>query len=450
MSWRNLTIATAFLAIAGIAYAQNVSPPAPALSGTDSAKETSGQVTSSAPLGGIERRDVTGARSGALQYTISAYQSFDTGDVPGGNGTPETSGVSGTLGYTSSSARNQFGTTYSGGGAWSSQGSASNTYFQNFEVKDTMSFRRFTLTVLDDVSYLPQSPVGGGSGIPGVGDLSGILGFGTLAPTIAPNQTIFSQNAQRVSNATAGSVTLNLTGKTSVTALGSYGILRFVDTDGFDSKQEMAGMTVNHKFSARDTVGIKYAFSQFGYIETPVTIDAHQASLIYERVWSRRWRSDFAVGPEWVMGTEASTLPTSMNIAGNASVTYNLSSVTSFDLLYYRGITGGSGVLLGSRVDSVSLAAMHSFGRSWSASVTGAYSRNVGLTQDLLYTTKYAGAQLTRKFGRHFSGYFSYTAIDQSSSGAPFVAPINVLQGLFHVFGFGIQYTSLPVRVRGV
>jgi hypothetical protein len=283
-----------------------------------------------------------------------------------------------------------------------------------------------------------------------VGDLSGTLGFGTLNPTIAPSQTIFTQNSQRISNATAGSVTLSLTGRTAITALGSYGFLRFLDTDGYDSHQEMAGMTINHQFSARNKGGVKYTFTGFGYNDLPVKIDTHEVSLIYERLWSRRWRSDFEVGPQWYKSTQTSPLPTRVAVAGNASLTYNLSSVTSVDLRYFRGISGGSGVLIGSRVDTVSLAALHSFGRSWSASVTGAYSRNAGLLQDQLYTTKSAGAQLTRRLGRDFSCYFSYTAIDQSLSGAPFVAPVSVLQGLYHVFGFGIQFTPRPIRVHGV
>jgi len=459
MSWRNLRIAAAFLAIAGIVYAQddpgtsasgtssgNVgqrTPPEPATSNTDYS-------VSNAPLGGIERRDVPGAQPNVLRYTISANQSFETGAVASGSGTPETSGVSGTLAYTSSSARNQFGTTYSGGGGWSNQATTSNMNFQNFEVRDTLSLRRLILMASNVVSYSPQAPIGGSSGIPGVGDLSGILGFGTLSPTLAPSQTILSQNSQRISNASAGSVTLNLTGRTSVTALGSYGILQFLNAGGYDTHQEMAGTTVDHRLSARDTVGVRYTFMGFGYNEMPVTIDTHEASLVYERLWSRRWRSDFEVGPQWVESTETSSLPTHTYIAGSASVTYNLTSVTSADLRYTRGVSGGSGVVTGARLDTVALAAMHSFSRSWAASFNGTYSRNSGLVQDQLFTSKSVGAQLTRKLGRDLSCYFSYTAIYQSSSGAPFIAPVNVLQGLYHVFGFGVQFTSPPARVRGI
>ena len=197
MSWRHLTISTAFLVIACIAYAQDVPgtsaggasdggveprvAPAPAIG---DAEQSSGPVLSSAPLGGIERRDVPEAQASTLRYTISANQSFETGAVTSGNGTPETSGVSGTMAYISNSARNQFGATYSGGGGWSSQTTASNINFQNFELRDTLTLRRFTLMLSNNISYLPQSPIGGSSGIPGVGDLSGIVGFGTLSPTI--------------------------------------------------------------------------------------------------------------------------------------------------------------------------------------------------------------------------------------------------------------------------
>lgn len=463
MTWRRLTMATAFLAIAGIAYAQDVpgtpanstpiggfeqrDAPAPAIG---AAEEVPGPVVNWAPLGGIERRDVPGAKFSALRYTIRANQTFETGAVPNGTGTPVTSGVSGTLAYNSNSARNQFGTTYSGGGGWTNQTATSDVNFHNFELGDTLTLRRFTLTGLNVVSYLPQSPIGGSSGIPGMGDLSGTLGFGMLAPTIAPNQTILTQNSQRISNATAGSVMLNLTGRTSVTALGSYGILRFLDTGGYDMNQGMAGMSVNHRFSARDTVGVNYLFASFAYNDTSIKLNTHEAFLMYERLWSRRWRSDFKVGPQWVESTGTPSSQTHTYVAGSASITYDLTAVTSADLRYIRGVSGGSGVLTGSKVDTVELAAMHSFGRSWTASLIGSYSRNADLFLDQLFTTKSAGAQLTRKLGRDFSCYFSYTAVDQTSSGAQFGAPVNVLQGLYHVFGFGVEFTSRPVRIRGV
>ena len=459
MTWRSLTIVTAFLAVAGIVYAQDVpgisaggtlvggfeqrNAPEPAISGTDSA-------VSNAPLGGIERRDVFAAQSGALHYTISANQSFQTNAVSNRNGTPETTGASGTLAFASNSARNQLGTTYSGGGSWSSQATASNLIFQNFEVKDTLRLKRFTLMVLNDVNYSPQSPIGGGSGIPGVGDLSGSLGFGTISPTIAPDQTILTQESQRISNATAGSVMINLTGQTSVTALGSYSILRFLDTDGYDSHQKMAGLTVNHRFSARDTVGVKYTFTGLGYDDMPIILDTHEVSVIYERLWSRRWMSNFEVGPQWGESTQMSSVPNHTDIAGIASITYNHSSVTSADLHYTRGVGGGSGVIFGARVDTVAMAMTHSFGRTWSASFSGTYSRNAGILQNNLFTSKSAGAQLTRKLTRDSSCYFSYTAVAQSSSGASFVEPVSVLHGLYHTFGFGIQFASRPIRMRGV
>lgn len=415
------------------------------MSGAVSAGETSEEVMPSAPYGGIQRRDGPSEKSGVLHFIIGASQSLESGAVPSGSGTPETSTVSEALSYTSSLARNQFEMTDNGGAVWTNQGGGSNI-FENLEVMDTLRVRRMTLMVSDSASYLPQSPTVGNSGIPGVGDLNGTVGFGTLAPTIAPSQTIISDNSQRLSNVIAGSMTINMTGRTAITAMGSYGILRFVDADVLDSQQETAGLTISHRYSARNTVGVRYTLARFGYNDPPATLDSQEVSLSYERRWSRRWKSDFEIGPQWV--SEGSMLPVSLNIAGNASINYN-HGVSSLDLEYTRGVAGGSGVVQGTRVDSVSLAAVRSFGRSWSVGVSGAYSRNVELIQDEVFTSKYAGAQITHRIGR-WSGYFSYTAIEQSSPAIATAAPISVLQGLYHTFSVGIQYTSRPIRVRGL
>jgi hypothetical protein len=57
---------------------------------------------------------------------------------------------------------------------------------------------------------------------------------------------------------------------------------------------------------------------------------------------------------------------------------------------------------------------------------------------------KYGGAQATRKLGRYLTVFASYSAIDQSSSSS---LPINVLNQLEQVIGFGIGYSPRETRL---
>ena len=82
---------------------------------------------------------------------------------------------------------------YLGGGMLSNSGTASNGIIQSLNFADTLSFRRTTLTLIDQASYLPEAAFGfGGLGVRSCCRWAGALGAGFV-----PDQTILTPSGTR-------------------------------------------------------------------------------------------------------------------------------------------------------------------------------------------------------------------------------------------------------------
>ena len=150
-------------------------------------------------------------------------------------------------------------------------------------------------------------------------------------------------------------------------------------------------------------------------------------------------------------------MPSRLNTAATAGLSYQR-GFTSASLTYSRGANGGSGVLPGAVGNSVSGSLGHTYGRSWVASVSAAYTHSAGLTEitnggtiaptNLVYNTFFGGAQLTRRLSTHFSAYASYGAQDQSNNtGFVSTTPLNALNGTSQTLGIGVTFTPRSTRL---
>ena len=179
---------------------------------------------------------------------------------------------------------------------------------------------------------------------------------------------------------------------------------------------------------------------------TVATLCAQGASLSYSRQWTRRFNTIVYAGPQITSGNGYAYLNgTSVSVAAGASANY-VSRTTAYSLSYARGVNNGSGVLPGAFSDNISLAARRRFSQAWAVSGNVAYSRSTALPIFELYGFKsnavaFSG-QVTRAFGRYFSGYASYTVEDQSVTGSGVgAATPNAFNGVYQVVGLGITFS---------
>jgi len=375
--------------------------------------------------------------SGTLRYDLNYTQ---TAQFYGGSGGDiDRSFVSGEVTYANANAAHPSSLTYSGGDSWIISGESEGTgIFQHLMVSQGIVRRDWTLNLSDDVSYMPQAPTTGFSGIPGVGNLPG--------ESSVPGQTILTLNTRSVYNVLSPAFTHILDHATNLSISGSYGILRFPDNNGLEDDSLQMGPQVTRRLDALNSISGQYAYSHFSYPGYTVSMGTQSALFGYQRTWSRRLKTNVSAGPEWIQGVASLKVPSSTGLTVNANATYDVKPF-SVTLSYIQATTGGAGVLtqVGVHNQDANAGLSRQFGRDLTISASGAYMRTQGLQQTSatngqtgVTSGKYGGVSATRRLGRYFTVFANYTAVQQSTSA---VLPSNAINGLSQVIGFGLGYS---------
>jgi hypothetical protein len=347
--------------------------------------------------------------------------------------------ASGELEYLNGSEHKPQSITYSGGDMWAIGGSTSGTgVFQHFLLSQGFVARDWSLTLSDNVSYLPQSPITGFSGIPGVGDLPGVPG--------PPSQPILLDNTRSVYNDSDGNYTHRVGSDKDLGFSGRYGIMRFPDGNGLEFNQMQLAPHLNWRLNPLNSASVQYAFARFTYPGSTFSMGTQTAQFGYFRTWSRRLKTNASLGPEWIDSSSHLLVPSSTALSANASLEYQARS-TSWFLNYYRATSAGVGTStqLGIRNDDVSASAAQTIGRDLSLSATASYLRTQGLVQTGVTTGIYVGVQAQQRLGQRFTLFANYTVIKQTSS---LRLPSNAISGWSQVFGFGIGYNPRDIRIK--
>jgi len=373
--------------------------------------------------------------SGSLHYSLNYSQ---TARFYGGTqGASQTCGTTGEVTFINAKAR-PFALTYSGGDMWTISGAGGESgVYQHLLVSQGFAGRSWTFNLNDNVSYMPQAPTIGFSGIPGVGNLPGAPG--------APTQPILTLNTRSVNNITGANFTHRLNHATSLSINSSYGILRFPDNNGLETNSLQTGLQIVRRLNALNSISGQYAFSRFSYSGSTISMGTQSAMFGYQRTWSRRLTTNISAGPEWVQGS-SNYIPSSTDLTVSASAIYDARSMSAM-LGYSQAASGGAGVAtqVGVHTKTINAALTRQQGKNLTVSISGAYMRTQGLQQAGVTNGKFGGVSATRRWGRYIVVFANYTAIQQSSSSA---LPTNAISGLSQVIGFGLGYSPREMRFR--
>lgn len=313
--------------------------------------------------------------------------------------------------------RSQLAINYSGGGYFSSSGGQGSGWSQQLALTQSFTWNRFNVQLIDNFSFLPQSQFGFGGGtnlgIPGVGGPTspGIPGLGG---GYLPNQSIYAANGPRYSNAGVIQATYTTSPRGSITATGSYGILRFTEAGNVDNNSTIASIGYNYILTKFDTIGVFYRFSGYQYPGEPQAFGDNSFNFAYGRKITGRLGLQIYGGPEYThfrvpIGTETSKL------GGNfsATLTYGFEN----GLIsggYFHGLTGGSGAFTGSTVDSFTVGFDRRLSRVWTGRASVGYSKNRAVVTSTSlnfpsYNSTYINFSANRPFGRNlfFSAAYS-------------------------------------------
>ena len=342
---------------------------------------------------------------------------------------------------------------YSGGSAISTNNTTQgNSYTQQVALSQSFHWNRWQLQLLDQFAYLPQSAFGFGGGtnlgIPGVG---GSLGpsIPGLATGFVPNQSIYASLGPRYSNAGVIQANYMISPRGSITASGSYGILRFVDAGNVDNNSVGGSLGYNYLASSKDTVGVVYRFTNYQYPGQPQAFGDHIVNLAYGRKITGRLALQLYGGADFStfrvpIGTESSRIGAN----ASANLTYSLSK-GALSAGYFHGLSGGSGVFTGSTVDQVNFGSSRNLGRIWSANITFGYAHNTAIVSSIqaslpTYDSWFAGGGVSRSLGRNLNFAAAYTAyITDSTKSACTVTTCSTMQ-TYNSITLNLQWHARP------
>jgi hypothetical protein len=351
-------------------------------------------------------------------------------------------------------SRNELAVNYTGGGFFSTANFEGNGGFQLLSLADTISLNRWQIQFFDYFSYLPVTDFGffGGTGV-GIPGVSGSLGapMPGLSTGFVPNQGIFSAAGPRYSNAFASQITYQLSRRGSITAAGSYGLLRFTQAGNVDNDMVTGSLGYNYALSKEDTIGIFYQFAGFHYSGQPQAIGTDSVSGAYSKKLTKRLALSLYGGPQFShyrvpVGTQTKTT----NASAGASFSY-ATEHAGITGSYFHGLSGGAGVFIGSLSDTVNVGLTHQFAHVWNANFNLGYSRNsaLGSAPALAFPSFddwFVGGGVSRPFGRNITFAANYTAYIESTSGTACTttAPCSGTNYTAHTINLSIQWHTRP------
>lgn len=369
----------------------------------------------------------TGASSN-FDYILRYSQSAQFG---GSYGDWQTAIPSGEIDYTNGVRRAPFALHFVGGYTWTLTGPGYTTgWFERLSLSQQVSGRKWQASLMDDVSYLPQTPVTGFSGIPGIGEPIGT----PTAPS--SNQSILTLGTYALYNNAHTEVTRILTGSYSLSAVGAYSLLRFPAGNGLDTDTVTAQGEITRRLNARNFLSGQYEYTQSHYPDTAFTFFTNSVMGIYDRDWTRSLHTSVSLGPQWINSSVPQLVPASTMLSVDAVLIRQFRR-GSLSLDYRRGTSGGSGYMLGQKTDNLTGGYSRDFERKVTFELTGGFSRSTPLSQRGAINYEFGGVQLSRHLGRSISAFVNYTVMAQSSNVAQ---PNNVVQQPLQTISFGTTF----------
>ena len=353
--------------------------------------------------------------------------------------------------------------TYLGGGVIASGANTSNGIVQQLGVVQKFALRRWTLTFMDQMSFLPGSAFGfGGLGYTGL-PTTGSVGSGTAFGL--PGQTVLTGLGQTIANAFSTEADVNLTPRTSLTFVGGYSLLNYSDSGLLDFTSASFRGGYNYLLTRKDTIAALYTYTAVRYSNYNQSIDEHTIQGSYARRVTGRLAFQIAAGPQIALfrtpipagsgssGSGGSTSSTNSSTQLYWSLDTNLRyqlQRTGLGLSYDHGVSGGSGVLGGAVTDIVSGSLTREMSRTFSSALTAGYSRNHGVdiastAMGQTYDYWYAGATFSHPMGRTLGLTFSYQMQYQSSNSSFCIGSTCGTSVIRHLISFGVGWHERPL-----
>ncbi len=419
---------------------------------------------------------------GSLQHTsnifdptISVSQLGET--VPTGTGQTVLTGMSvvgGSLNFNRTWSEYHFSTLYNGGetfnegyGAVPGFFGVTSPHFQfhNLIVTQVANWARWHLILQDNFAASPGAEFSGqGIGGPGlVAQFSSMLGasLNSLGLSFQPVQTINTAEAMRYQDSILGQAEYSFSRRSAFTISGSYGVLDFTGPGYFSSTMFDVQGGYDYLLDPSDSIAILASYGKIDYTGTGTAATGtsltgtgnfttnYVGALAFGRKITGRLAFQVAAGPQEIYSTGVGGV-------GNLHLLFaSVKSALTYErrrsgvsFTFMRGLSTGSGVLLGATSNSFTGSAHYQLTRFWSGTVNGGYAMNKSLSPVGVATVQFdnwfVGANLGRQIGTHAQINFNYGALEQNN---PPNCPVAICGGvgLQQIVGMSVNWHLRPI-----
>lgn len=246
---------------------------------------------------------------------------------------------------------------------------------------------------------------------------------------LGPNESVISPLAPRLDNFGAVEITYQFAANDMIGAGGSFNNLHYSDSShapGLSSAGSQAGSVfLTHRFLRQHYVGITYEYQRLMSYPggTDYETQTHAAFLFYTVYPMRDLSMSFFGGPQFAdtlqPGVASLQLPPfaarNWKPAFGASMNWE-GPYVSAALSYFHAVSGSSGLMGASHLDSASGALHLRFSADWGAFLSGYYANNNVIGHILGATNghTFSGmAGLERRIGERLNVQLGYTRVHQ-------------------------------------
>jgi hypothetical protein len=412
--------------------------------------------------------------------TVSESADSNAGSVVGGSGFTSVTRALGSVTLKRLWSHYDLALDYIGGVGYYTLSGQGVKSLQQMDFVQKITWKRGELSLRDSFSYLPEGNFGGayGSlGSQGIASLGNTAFGGFWGGSSLGNLGL----TPRILNVALADVSENLTPKSTITAAGGYAFTHFYGDDDtgvsfIGSSQTSAQVGYDRILSSRTQVALIYGYQGYDFSVEGTAFHSNIIQGLYGHRISGRMDLLLGAGPQFTsINTQGfvcsdPTVPlllcgppdtanpttfksTSIGVAAQARLRYKFTK-TMLDLSYRRIETSGSGLFAGAESDIVRLSATRPLNRVWTGFADIGYSHNdrlqpaAGGVDANTYVYGFAGAGVSRAFGRNFHGYASYQfnqlAFDNSYCGA--TVPCNRISNR-NVVTVGLDWIPRPIRI---
>jgi hypothetical protein len=320
-----------------------------------------------------------------------------------------------------------------------------NLPYHDGTISQNITFGRWTLRLRDDVMYSWGSGFGGL--FTGGQFQAGNAALTDIQPSLISTGTIQTGLVRQINNAALVEADYAFSRRTTVTFVGAYSFMHFLDS-GYINDQDINGrLGYTYALSAKNNIGFTYDRDRTSFSGTTGRMESDLAQLTFGRKITGRLAFQVAAGPQLLHYKNFGVAnPRQLSWSAFSALTYQRGH-TGYTLSYFHGVTGGSGVLFGGDVESVTATANRQITRFWSACVNGGYAMNKAVVPDAIFTSQFndwfAGANLNRQIGAQIRLGVSYSFQQETTGGGACPVLSCGLPGSFSQLGASLQWHPL-------